>query len=77
MDSKCDFYKYFHTGYTTNLQYVDTFNNKVSVIKLYVGPIETDPGLKNIKLREIITNPGKTGEDGKKTLENIAKHKYL
>ena len=41
-DSKRDFYQYYYTGYTTNPQYLKTFNNKVLVIDSYGGAIGTD-----------------------------------
>ena len=44
-DNKRYFYRYFHTGQTTNQKYLETFKNKVSFIDTYGGSIGTDPGL--------------------------------
>ena len=38
-DTKSDFYRYYQTGQTKNPQYLETFNNKFSVIDSYGGAI--------------------------------------
>ena len=53
------FYQYFQTVHTTNQQYLETFNNKVSVIDSYFGSIGPDPGLAKEELA-VVVNPTET-----------------
>ena len=46
-NAKRDLYRYYYTGQTTNLQYLETFKNEVLVIDSYGGSIGTDPGMTN------------------------------
>ena len=55
-DAKRDFYQYYQTGETTNLKYLETFNNKISFIESYVGYIGTDLGVSKEELAGLL-NP--------------------
>ena len=60
-------------GQTTNPQYLETFNKKVSVIESYVGAIGTDPVL----FKEEISGSAKPEDVENQASAKDAKIKYL
>ena len=72
-NSKRDIYNYNQKGYISSKQYLETFNNKFSVIESYCGVVGTDLVL----AREELAGAANLPDTEKQAAAEAAKIKYL